>query len=100
MLFDGNEDNFICDYCLEEFPEDFQSWNENETVCNICVHKQYLAWREEPCAFCGKPMKEDESDPYYDGATDRSVHEKCFEKNESKIPENELNEWCRMSDMY
>ena len=100
MLFEGDEDNFVCDYCYEEFPDDFRSWNEDENVCKVCAHKQYLAWREEPCAFCGKPMKEDESDPVYNNATDQSAHGKCFEKNEGKIPEDELDEWCRAEDMY
>jgi len=99
MLFEGDEDNFLCDCCFEEFPDDFNAGYEDEVVCKICAHKQYLAWREEPCAFCGKPMKDDESDPVFDGATERSAHGKCYDKNEINIPEDEIDEWYRMSDM-
>lgn len=100
MKFKDDEDNFICEDCLEEFPDDYRAGYEDEEICCRCFHDRYLAWQEEPCAFCGKPMKEDDSDPYYDGANERSAHGKCYKENEEKIPEDELDEWYRMADMY
>jgi len=98
MKFKNDETNFICEDCLEEYPEDYHAGWEDTEICMKCAKQRYINFQNYICPFCKKPMKEDESDPYYDNGTDRYAHGKCFKENEDKIPEEELDEWMRCAD--
>ena len=92
MLFEGDEDNFICDDCLEEFPDDYCSWSEDEQICYGCMQERYLKWKEEPCVLCGKPMKIEEKGCFHNPDSDYA-HKSCVDKlTEKQLMEQEWSD--------
>ena len=94
MIFEGDEENFICGDCLEEYPDDYLSWAEDEQICSGCMHQRYLEWKEELCALCDKPMKLEEKGCFHN-CDDEYAHKSCVEKLSTK--EIDEQEW---SDEY
>ena len=89
MMFKGDEDNFICDYCGEEFPSDYHSGSEDEDICCGCAQHAYLEWKKSPCKLCGKPMEQEEEEAYWNCDGD-SAHKSCINKlTEEQIEEEE-----------
>jgi hypothetical protein len=95
MKFEDDEDNFICDDCGEEFPDDYNAGFEEEQVCSGCANNRYLIWLESPCVLCGKPMKIETKSYYYDPDSN-SAHKSCV--NKLSDDEIEDKEWSCIDD--
>lgn len=92
MRFIG--DTFICDECGHECSENDDSGNEDERICQICASGRYNEYLKTLCALCGKPMGDDNSDPYWN-PNEEYAHGKCVEKlsDKEQMDQEWSNEW-------
>ena len=91
MKFKG--ETVECESCGIEFnvDDDCRYPDTDEAVCPVCASKQYNNWLKEPCKLCGKPMKDEPSDAFWN-IDEEYGHKSCVEKLSDA--EVEKQEWC------
>lgn len=75
MRFKG--ETITCDICGAEISENNNVGFEDTILCRGCSAVEYKNFLESPCIICGKPMKEDTSDTWYNSDSDYA-HGKCI----------------------
>jgi hypothetical protein len=85
MIFEGSDQNILCDRCGTEINHlDEHPWFE-DGVCLLCGAYEVEQFRKTPCQICGKPLGGEE---VLTNEDQEYAHKRCTKDNDDWYEED------------